>query len=359
MTTSSADTAVNDRAADGKAVTGKAATKAATEAVTKAVLFHELGGPEVLKVEEVPLPEPGAGEVLFRVEAIGLNRAEALFRAGTYYYRPTLPGSRLGYEAAGVVEAVGEGVSAFVPGDAVMAAANFDFGVHGVYGERVVLPEESVVRRPDGVDAVTSAAAWLTYSTAYGGLVATGELAPGDHVVITSASSGVGTAAIQTALRMGAVPIATTRGEAKRQRLLELGAAHVITTDSEDLVKEVKRITGGQGARLAFDAVGGPGFAALGDALMPGGTAVLYGWLDPRPIQLSMNWPLTVHTYANGVLARKEAYRRRAAAFIGSGLASGALAPVIAETFDGLEQIADAHRLMESNTHTGKIVVRV
>lgn len=84
MTTSSADTAVNDRAADGKAVTGKAATKAATEAVTKAVLFHELGGPEVLKVEEVPLPEPGAGEVLFRVEAIGLNRAEALFRAGTY-----------------------------------------------------------------------------------------------------------------------------------------------------------------------------------------------------------------------------------------------------------------------------------
>ncbi|WP_244943127.1 zinc-binding dehydrogenase [Streptomyces inhibens] len=187
----------------------------------------------------------------------------------------------------------------------------------------------------------------------------TGRLAPGDHVVITGASSGVGTAAVQTALRMGAVPIATTRGEAKRQRLLELGAAHVITTDAEDLVKEVRRITGGQGARLAFDAVGGPGFAALGDALTPGGTAVLYGWLDPRPIQLSMNWPLTVHTYANGALARTEAYRRRAAAFIGSGLASGALAPVIAETFDGLEQVADAHRLMESNTHMGKIVVRV
>ncbi|MFI9235748.1 zinc-dependent alcohol dehydrogenase family protein [Streptomyces sp. NPDC053079] len=347
MTTSPAHTAVN-----GKTSTTKTST-------TKAVLFHELGGPEVLTTEDVPLADPGPGEVLFRVEAVGLNRAEALFRAGTYYYQPTLPASRLGYEAAGVVEAVGEGVDAFAPGDAVMAAANFDFGIHGVYGERVVLPQESVVRRPEGVDAVTSAAVWLTYATAYGGLVETGRLAPGDHVLITGASSGVGTAALQSALRIGAIPIATTRGEAKRQRLTELGAPHVITTDSQDLVKEVKRITGGQGARLAFDAVGGPGFAALGDALTPGGTAVLYGWLDARPLELSMNWPLTVHTYSHAALARQEAFRRRAAAFIGSGLAGGTLTPVIAETFDGLERMVDAHRLMESNTHTGKIVVTV
>ncbi|WKX74553.1 zinc-dependent alcohol dehydrogenase family protein [Streptomyces sp. XD-27] len=281
----------------------------------------------------------------------------SLFRSGTYYYQPTLPGSRLGYEAAGVVEAVGEGVTAYQPGDPVMAAANFDFGVHGVYAERVLLPEESVIRRPAGVDAVTSAAAWLSYSTAYGGMVETAGLAPGDHVVITGASSGVGTAALQTALRVGAIPIATTRGEAKRQRLLELGAAHVITTDSEDLAKEVRRFTGGKGAEVAFDAIGGPGFAALGDALAPGGAAVLYGWLDPRPAQLSMNWPQTVHMYANGVPASTESYRRRASAFIGSGLADGTLAPVIAETFDGLEAMADAHRLMESNAHTGKIVV--
>ncbi|MER5307892.1 zinc-dependent alcohol dehydrogenase family protein [Streptomyces sp. NPDC002773] len=333
-----------------------------TSMTTKAVLFHELGGPEVLTVEEVTLSAPGPGEVLVRVEAIGLNRAEALFRAGTYYYPPTLPGSRLGYEAAGVVEAVGAGVTAYAPGDPVMAAANFDFGVHGVYAERVVLPEEYVVARPAGVDAVTAAAVWLTYFTAYGGMVLTGGLGPGDHVVITGASSGVGTAAIQTALRVGAVPIATTRGEGKRKRLLELGAAHVIVTDSEDaddLVAEVRGITGGAGADLAFDAVGGPGFARLGDALRPGGTAVLYGWLDPAPVALSMNWPQTVHTYANGVLAGTAEGRRRAAGFIGSGLRDGSLAPVIAETFDGLERITDAHRLMESNAHLGKIVVRV
>ncbi|MFF1511382.1 zinc-dependent alcohol dehydrogenase family protein [Streptomyces sp. NPDC058326] len=342
-----------------------------TDVTTRAVLFHELGGPEVLKVTEVPLPAPGPGEVLVRVQAIGLNRAEALFRAGTYYYPPTLPGSRLGYEAAGVVEAVGAGVTAYAPGDPVMAAANFDFGVHGVYAERVVLPEEYVVARPEGVDAVTAAAVWLTYFTAYGGMVLTGGLGPGDHVVITGASSGVGTAAIQTALRVGAVPIATTRREGKRKRLLELGAAHVIVTEPEgagdggqagdagDLVAEVRRITGGAGADLVFDAIGGPGFARLGDALRPGGTAVLYGWLDLRPTALSMNWPQTVHTYANGVLARTEEGRRRAAGFIGSGLRDGSLAPVIAETFDGLERIADAHRLMESDAHLGKIVVRV
>lgn len=330
-----------------------------TRQTTRAVLFHETGGPEVLTVEEVPLPAPGPGELLVRVEAIGLNRAEALFRAGTYYYPATLPGSRLGYEAAGVVEAVGPGVTAYAPGDPVMAAANFDFGVHGVHAERVVLPEEYVVPRPDGVDAVTAAAAWLTYSTAYGGMVEAGGLRPGDPVVITGASSGVGTAAIQVARRIGAVPIATTRGEGKRRRLLDLGAARVITTDSESVVKEVQRFTGGRGARLVFDAVGGPGFAELGDALGPDGTAVLYGWLDPRPATVPMNWPLTVRGYANGAVVADAEGRARISGFIGSGLRDGTLAPVIAETFEGLERITDAHRLMESNTHTGKIVIRV
>ncbi|MFG2331386.1 zinc-dependent alcohol dehydrogenase family protein [Streptomyces sp. NPDC048604] len=330
-----------------------------TDTQTRAVLFHELGGPEVLTVEEVPLRSPGPGEVRVRVTAIGLNRAETLFRSGGYFYEATLPGSRLGYEAAGVVEAVGAGVTAYAPGDAVLSAANFDFGVHGVYAERVVLPQEYVVPAPPGVDAVTAAAAWLTYTTAYGGLVETAGVRAGDHVVITGGSSGVGTAAIQTALRVGAIPIATTRGEAKRQRLLDLGAAHVIVTGSEDLVKEVGRITGGRGADAAFDAIGGPEFARLGEALRPGGTTVLYGWLDPRPVALSMNWPQTVHMYNNFTLTEAAEGRRRAAAFLGAGLADGTLAPVVAETFAGLERMADAHRLMESDAHTGKIVVTV
>ncbi|MFI8516285.1 zinc-dependent alcohol dehydrogenase family protein [Streptomyces sp. NPDC085481] len=326
---------------------------------TTAVVFHELGGPEVLTVEELVLAAPGPGEVRVRVEAIGLNRAEALFRSGGYYYQATLPGSRLGYEAAGVVEEVGEGVTAFAPGDAVMAAANFDFGVYGVYAERVVLPQEYLVSRPAGVDATAGAAAWLAYSTAYGGMVEAGGLRPGGHVVITGASSGVGTAAIQTALRIGAVPIAATRGAAKRGRLLDLGAPHVVATDETDLVDEVRRITGGRGADVVFDPIGGPGFARLGGALRPEGTAVLYGWLDERPAEVPMQWPLTVRGYANGAVVRSPEGRARMAGFIGSGLRDGSLAPVVAETFEGLAAMPDAHRLMESNTHTGKIVVRV
>ena len=112
------------------------------------MLFHELGGPDVLTVEEVQLPAPGPGEVLVRVEALALNRAEALFRSGGYYYQPTLPGSRNGYEAAGRVEAVGEGVTGFAPGDPVLSAGNFELGAHGVYGDRSCCPRPRSSRVP-------------------------------------------------------------------------------------------------------------------------------------------------------------------------------------------------------------------
>lgn len=322
------------------------------------MLFHELGGPEVLKTENVEIPAPGPGQVLIRAEALGLNRAEALFRAGTYYYQPTLPASRNGYEAAGTVEAVGEGVTVFAPGDPVMTAANFELSAHGVYGELVLLDESAVVPRPAGVDAVTAAAAWLTYTTAYGALVRTAGIEPGNQVLITGASSGVGTAALQVARRSGAVPIATTRTEAKRQRLLDLGAEHVIVTEHEDVVKEARRLTGGQGVDVVFDAIGGPAFRALGDAVVPGATLVLYGWLDRRPVELSRNWPQTVHGYANLNLTSTAEGRRHASRYLNSGLSDGTLRPVVAEVFDGLDRMRDAHRLMESNRHTGKIVVK-
>lgn len=325
----------------------------------RTVLFHELGGPDVLTVEEVELPDPGPGEVLVKVEALGLNRAEALFRAGTYYYRPTLPASRNGYEAAGEVEAVGAGVTAFAPGDPVLSAANFELSAHGVYGDRVLLPESALVPRPAGVDAVIGAAVWLTYTTAYGALVERAGLVPGQRVLITGASSGVGTAAIQVVRRAGAVPIATTRTEAKRQGLLDLGAEHVIVSEDEDVVKEARRLTGGQGVDIVLDAIGGSGFAELGGAVVTDGTLISYGWLDERPILLPRQWPLTVHGYANFVVTGDPAGRHRAAHYVGSGLTDGTLSPVIAETFDGLDRIRDAHRLMESNRHTGKIVVRV
>jgi NADPH:quinone reductase-like Zn-dependent oxidoreductase len=297
--------------------------------------------------------------VLVRVDALGLNRAEVLFRSGKYYYQPTLPGSRNGYEASGEVEAVGEGVTSFAPGDPVIAAANFELSAHGVYGDRVVVPHSALVPRPAEVDAVTAAAVWLTYTTAYGALVERAGMVPGHRVLITGASSGVGTAAIQVVRRAGAVPIVTTRTEAKRKQLLDLGAEHVIVSGQEDVVKETRRLTGGLGADIVLDAIGGSGFAALGGAVVEDGTLVSYGWLDEQPILLPRQWPLTVHGYADFVVTGTADGRRRAAHYIGSGLTDGTLRPVVAEVFDGLDRIRDAHRLMESNRHTGKIVVRI
>ncbi|MBE8472752.1 zinc-dependent alcohol dehydrogenase family protein [Streptomyces justiciae] len=327
----------------------------------RTVLFHEIGGPEVLSIEDVPVPDPGPGQVAVRVEALGLNRAEALFRSGTYYYQPTLPASRLGYEASGVVEAVGEGVTELAVGDPVMTGPGIEMSAQGVYAERVVLPETSVLPRPASVDAVTGAASWLTYTTAYGALLETAGLKPGDHVLITGASSGVGTAAIQVARRIGAIPLATTRTEAKRQGLLDVGAAEVIVSEggAETVAKEVRRITGGRGVEVIFDAIGGPGFRPLADALAQGGSVVAYGWLDRRPAEIPWNWPFTIHTYANLILTATPAGRRRSTAFLNAGLSDRGFRPVIAEVFEGLDRIRDAHRLMESNRHTGKIVVRI
>ncbi|WP_371527056.1 zinc-dependent alcohol dehydrogenase family protein [Streptomyces sp. NBC_01283] len=327
----------------------------------RTVLFDEIGGPDVLTVHALDLAAPGPGEVLVRVEALGLNRAEALFRSGGYYYQPSLPGSRLGYEAAGTVEATGDGVTEFAVGDTVFTGPGIEMSTQGVYAERVVLPESALVPRPAEVDAVTGAAAWLTYTTAYGGMIETGGLRPGDHVLITGASSGVGTAAIQVARRIGAVPLATTRTEAKKQQLLDLGAEHVIVTDgknTEDVVKEARQSTGGSGVELIFDAIGGPGFRTLAEALVPDeGTVVAYGWLDPRPAELPWIAGLKIHFYANATLTTSPGGRRRSTAFLNQGLRDGTLRPPVAEVFDGLDRIRDAHRLMESNRHFGKIVV--
>ncbi|QIS16134.1 zinc-dependent alcohol dehydrogenase family protein [Nocardia arthritidis] len=331
-----------------------------TDTITaRTVVFHELGDADVLTIEDLELPEPGSREVRIRVEALGLNRAEALFRAGTYYYPPTLPGSRLGYESSGVVEAIGADVTEFAVGDKVLTGPNIEMSSAGVYAERVVLSVDSVVPRPEGLDAVTGAATWLTYSTAYGGLLETGGLRPGDHVLITAASSGVGIAALQTAARIGAIPIAVTRTGEKRQHLIDNGAAHVIASADTDVVAETRRITNGAGAQVVFDAVGGPGLAELSTAATHNGTIVVYGWLDHRPMAMPMNWPLRMYGYANMELAATAEGRRRVNHWIASGIRDGVFRPHVGAVFDGLDSIRDAHRLMESGTHTGKIVVEL
>jgi NADPH:quinone reductase-like Zn-dependent oxidoreductase len=325
--------------------------------MSKAVLFHEIGGPEVLRVEEVPTRPPGEAQVRLRVEAFGLNRAEAMLRSGTYYYRADLPAARLGYEASGIVDAVGPGVRGFAPGDAVSTLSAFRMEEHGVYGEYATVPAAALVRRAATVDPVTGAAVWLSHTTAYGALVERGGLRPGDTVVITAASGSVGIAAIQIARHLGAIPIATTRTGAKRRPLLDAGAAHVVVTGEEDLPARVLALTEGRGAELVFEAIGGPFTATAARAVAPGGTLVVYGWQSLTPTPLPLNWPLNVFGYGNDYVTDDPARLRRAEHFINAGLRSGAFTPVIGRVFDGLDEVVAAHRLMESGAYVGKIVV--
>ncbi|MFC0844381.1 zinc-dependent alcohol dehydrogenase family protein [Streptomyces noboritoensis] len=330
--------------------------------MARTVRFHEFGGPEVLRLEDVEVGAPGPGELLIRVDAIGVNRAEALFRSGNYIEQVKEFPARLGAEAAGVVEVVGAGVTGFEPGQAVSVVPAFSMNAYGVYAERAIVPAAAVVHRPASLDAVGGAAVWMPYLTAYGALVEVGGMRAGDTVLLTAASSSVGLAAIQVAHRVGAVPLATTRTGAKRDALLKAGAAEVIATGEEDVVERVLDLTAGRGAEFVFDAVAGPGVLDLARVVAPGGTLIEYGALSgevtPYPgFELGMP-ALNMRTYTALETTTDPERLRRAEAFVTSGLRSGAFVPTVDRVF-ALDEIVEAHRYMEAGGQVGKNVVAV
>jgi NADPH:quinone reductase len=327
----------------------------------KIVRFHEYGGPEVLKIEEVEVAPPGAGEVTLQVKALGLNRAESMFRSGQYVEAGEFP-ARLGYEAAGVVSALGSGVTELAVGDAVSLIPPLSITRWGTYGEVATVPAALLVKHPVSLGWSEAAAVWMQYVTAWGALIEIAKLGAGDTVIVTAASSSVGLAAIQIAKSVGAIAIATTRSRDKQDALLEFGADHVIATDFEDLPARVHEITGGKGARVAFDPVVGAMLPKLADALAPHGILFVYGALNvdatPFPLFPVLGKMLTVHGYQYKQIVSDAQRLERATRFILDGLASGILKPVIDRTFT-LDQIVEAHRYLESNQQFGKIVVTV
>jgi NADPH:quinone reductase-like Zn-dependent oxidoreductase len=274
--------------------------------MARVVRFHEVGGPEVLKIENIDVPAPKKGEVQISIKAIGLNRAESMFRSGQYLEAPKLP-AKLGYEAAGTVAAVGPGVQGFTVGDAVSTIPSFSLNDYGFYADLANAPVHAVVHHPASLSWVDAAAVWMQYITAYGALIDIAGLTKGDTLVVPAASSSVGLAAIQIANKVGATPIALTRGQSKRQALLDAGAAHVIASDEQDLVKEILGITGGKGARIVFDPVGGPTVEKLVKATAQLGILFLYGALSTEPTPLPLfdvlgKW-VTIRGYVISALA--------------------------------------------------------
>ena len=324
----------------------------------KIVRFHRIGGPEVLKLEELPAPQPQKGEVRLKVDAIGLNRAEVMFRSGQYLEQPELP-SGLGYEASGTVEEVGPGVTGLKPGDRVSSVPSFHMGKYWTYGEVALLPAHALAKYPDNLSPIEGASIWMQYMTAYG-LIEFGKMQQGNYVLITAAASSVGLAAIELANAVGATPIATTRNKSKEDSLRNAGAKFVVNTKTEDLVEKVLEITSGKGVDLAFDPVVGPELERVAQATRPEGTIFVYGRLssEPTPFPLFpvIGKNLTIRGYTLFAIAMHPERSERSKRWIFDQLAAGKLKPIIARTFT-LDQIVDAHRYMESNEQIGKIVV--
>lgn len=329
--------------------------------MSRAIRFHEHGSPEVLRIEEIDMPAPAAGEVQIRVRALGLNRAEAFIREGRYLETPLLP-SGLGLEAAGTIEALGDGVSGLGISDAVSVVPPVSMVQWPAYGELANFPARLVVKHPPGLGWEGAAATWMAYVTAYGALMEVAAIGPGDLVAITAASSSVGIAAIQIANMAGATPIAITRTGAKRQALTEAGAAHVVLSDEEDIEARLHAIAGSAGLRVVFDAVGGPIFVPLTAAMARGGMLIEYGGLsrEPTPFPLAsvMTKSLTLRGYVIHEIVNDDARLARAKAFVLDGLERGLLRPIIDRVF-AFDDIVAAHRYLESNRQFGKIVVTV
>lgn len=330
---------------------------------SKVIRFHETGDPSVLQSEMLDVGEPGEGEILVRIEAIGLNRAEAAFRAGHYIEPPKLP-ARIGYEAAGVIEALGEGVNDFNVDDSVCVIPAFSMNQYGVYAERAIVPAYSVVKRPPGLNTEEAASIWMQYLTAFGALIDVAGIGQGDHVIITAASSSVGLAATQICNSVGAVPIAVTRTEDKKEKLIKLGAAHVVVMDQQEMVDEVMQITNGQGARLAFDPIAGPITGQLAAALGKQGMLILYGNLSGKametviPFGPTVGKGLSIRGYLVFEIIQDAQRMGSACKFIEEGLEKGTLKPVIDKVFT-LDEIVDAHRYLEASQQIGKIIVTV
>ncbi|WP_233886348.1 zinc-dependent alcohol dehydrogenase family protein [Paraburkholderia flagellata] len=328
--------------------------------MSRIVRFHQLGGPEVLKIEERPVPEPGPREVLVKVSAIGLNRADVMFRTGQYLAQAILP-SQLGFEATGTVVCSGQNATRFTAGDVVNVLPGFDLGRYGTYAEHIVMPEEFLLPQPAGLSNVEGSALWMAYLTAFGGLIEAGRLLADQWVVVSAASSSVGLAAIQVARQVGARPIATTSSSDKREALLEAGAVDVIATREESLKERLLDISGG-GVQCAFDAVGGPAVTDLADAMRPGGTLVIHGALSPEgtpfPLKVALKKSLTFRGFVYTEVTQNPITLARAQDFISAGARAGFLRPQIDKVFP-LSDVVGAHRYLESNRQFGKIVMSV
>jgi NADPH:quinone reductase-like Zn-dependent oxidoreductase len=340
----------------------------------KALVQTGNGGPEVLRVQERPDPPVGAGEVRIAVKAAGINFADTMARVGLYPDAPKPP-CVMGYEVAGEVESMGEGVSDFAVGDRVMAGTRF-----GGQAELVTVPAEQVLPLPERLSFEQGAAFPVNYGTAYAALIVMGSLREGDRVLIHAAAGGVGIAAIQIARNVGA-EIFGTASPSKHDAIRAQGVSHAIDYRSQDFEAEAMRITGGEGVDLIIDALGPTSFRKDYRLLRPGGRLVMYGLSEvtnesgrdiPAALKSLAKMPLATIPWwkslalmneNKGVFGlnmlkwwEREGSLDRVTEPLMADLEAGRLEPVVAEAFP-FERAGEAHEFIAQRRNVGKVVL--
>ena len=322
--------------------------------MTKAIRIHTHGGPEVMRWEDVPTPEPGPGEVLVRHAAVGLNYIDVYFRTGLY--KSALP-AVLGMEASGTVTALGEGVTGLAVGDRVAYAT----GPIGAYAVERVIAADRVVKLPDGIDFPTGAAMMLQGMTAQYLLRRTYRVQPGDTILVHAAAGGVGLILCQWAKHLGATVIGVVSSEQKAELARAHGAAHVLI-GHENLPAEVKRITGGAMVPVVYDSVGKDTFMPSLDCLAPLGMMVSYGnasgpvgAIDVGLLGAKGSLFLTRPSLATYTAKRHDLEATATELF--AAVQSGAVKIRVNQTFP-LSEAAEAHRALEARRTTGSTVLR-
>jgi NADPH2:quinone reductase len=317
----------------------------------RAIRFEQTGGPEVLQLVEVETPSPGPGQILIRHEAIGINFIETYQRSGLYPMK--LP-SGLGGEAAGVVEALGEGVTRFAAGDRVAVAGGAS---SGTYADFSLANAQRAVHVPDGVDSRTAAAGLLKGMTTEFLLRQLHAVQPGETILVHAAAGGVGQIMVQWAKALGAVVIATVGSEAKAARARELGADHVILYRDQDVAAEVRRITDGKGVPVAYDSVGKDTFEGTLKSLARRGKFVSFGNASgpPPPVegrQLMVGGSLWFTRPTMGDYQATTPELDASAAALWEMIGSGKVKIEIGQTFP-LAEARRAHEALESRATIG------
>lgn len=333
------------------------------------VQFKDYGSPDVLELVDIDPQTPAAGEVRIAIKAFGVQRADTLWRQGMYVQEPKAFPAGLGYDCVGIIDAVGDGVTAIKEGDKVMSVPGFSLNDYAVYGNSAVIHEKHITPLPEAdLSWEEFAAIPVPYYTGYFPLFEVADIRTAKYVLVTAASSSTGLAAIQMAKAEGATVIATSRTLTKKDALLELGADHVVATEEGDPVEAIRAIVGEDGVDVIYDPIGGKMIETWYQVIKRGGTIIHYGLLDidepTLPLMLSISNVVTLKSYmifeftgndSLGLPPQTEALKR-AHAYIRKGIESGALKPVVAKSFD-LADVAESHRYMESNAQVGKIVV--